>query len=544
MGKPKQKYRAIDLYSGIGGWSLGLEMAGIDVVASYEWWNKANRTNHKNNRHVATEIDIRQLRLEDIPKDIDIVVGSPPCTQFSFANRGGSGDIEDGLKDIAKFLAVVDHVRPKFWAMENVPRVASIIENEMQIGGRLEQFAHLKPTIQVIDTCEWGVPQRRQRCIAGNFDLGLLNAYKEHTTKRTLGDVIQALSEATVVDPNYGVEIASSDLEDHVIEEFLSPEEERMNREMKTFHPVYNNMAFPDPLNRTARTITATCTRVSRESVVIAAPEQKDRFRRLTVRERGCLQGFPITYQFFGDSYAQKLKMIGNAVPPLFTFYVAQAMLGIKADKLVAPSEGIKAFNPPDEAPAKTRPDSVGGSYTRTRRFRAAIPHLRFKSGVRFELANSFNKENPEWSVRFFFGNSKNIAELPLNDSLLKKLKAHKELKTILHSAMTSVSHVEHVLSSTDARTLQDVWTHSTEHRFHPYDVVDVIGQATEEVINMLSASEDVSKRIVAEILTAQGNPLGTDKVLKHSEAVLAGLLIGSSANGLFQSKAFNQNKN
>ena len=32
----KQKFRAIDLYSGIGGWSLGLEMAGIDVAASFE----------------------------------------------------------------------------------------------------------------------------------------------------------------------------------------------------------------------------------------------------------------------------------------------------------------------------------------------------------------------------------------------------------------------------------------------------------------------------------------------------------------------------
>jgi hypothetical protein len=36
--------RAIDLYSGIGGWALGLRLAGIEVVASYEWWDKAART--------------------------------------------------------------------------------------------------------------------------------------------------------------------------------------------------------------------------------------------------------------------------------------------------------------------------------------------------------------------------------------------------------------------------------------------------------------------------------------------------------------------
>ena len=115
-----KKYRAIDLYSGIGGWSLGLKMAGIDVVASYEWWDKANRSNQMNNQHTATEIDIRQLCLEDLPKNIDFVVGSPPCTQFSFANRGGNGDIEDGLKDIAVGSKVA--LRSRGTARSNSPK--------------------------------------------------------------------------------------------------------------------------------------------------------------------------------------------------------------------------------------------------------------------------------------------------------------------------------------------------------------------------------------------------------------------------------------
>lgn len=541
MAKSKKKLRAIDLYSGIGGWSLGLKMAGIDVVSSYEWWDKANRTNKNNNHHLASEVDIRQLKLKDIPTGIDIVVGSPPCTQFSYANRGGSGDIEDGLKDIAKFLSIVDHLRPKFWAMENVPRVASIIEQEMLAGGVLARFAHLKPTIQTIDTSEWGVPQRRQRCIVGNFDFSLLNDYKDHTKKRTLGDVIKSLSTATVIDSIYGIQLASGELTDHVMEEFLSPEEERMNREMKTFHPVYNNMSFPDPLTRTARTITATCTRVSRESVVIAAPEKKGRFRRLTVRERGCLQGFPITYQFYGDSYSQKLKMIGNAVPPLFTFYIAQSMLGVHAKNLITPDEGIKVFSPPKEAPPKTTPDKVGDSYPTTRKFRSAIPHLRFKSGVRFELANEFVNNDVKWQIRFYFGNSKNIIELSLDESLFKLIKQHKTLKKVLASAMPPISHVDHIISSTDARTLQGVWTHKLEHRFHPYDIVDVIGQATEEVIAVLERNNSTSTQIVGDILDQQGSPQGTDKLLKHSDAVLAGLIVGSSANVSFKKNAFNK---
>jgi len=131
------KLRAIDLYSGVGGWSLGFRLAGIEVVASYECWGPANETNFKNNLHQAQTVDIRRLAFEDLPKDIDIVVGSPPCTQFSFSNRGGSGDIDDGLEDIIKFLTIVDHLRPKAWAMENVPRVAKIIEQELCPEGRL-----------------------------------------------------------------------------------------------------------------------------------------------------------------------------------------------------------------------------------------------------------------------------------------------------------------------------------------------------------------------------------------------------------------------
>src|SRR3569832_996373 len=135
--------RAIDLYSGVGGWSLGLCLVGFVVVASYERWGPANETNFKINQLVAQTIDIRRLTFSELPNDIDVVVGSPPCTQISFSNRGGSRDLDDGHEDIVQFLRVVDHLRPKALAMENVPRVAPIILRELANGGRLHLFAHL-----------------------------------------------------------------------------------------------------------------------------------------------------------------------------------------------------------------------------------------------------------------------------------------------------------------------------------------------------------------------------------------------------------------
>jgi DNA (cytosine-5)-methyltransferase 1 len=218
MGVEK-KARAIDLYSGIGGWSLGLRLSGIEVVASYEYWGPANETNFKNNAHLAQTVDIRRLALADLPSDIDIVVGSPPCTQFSFSNRGGGGDIADGLKDIKKFLSIVDHLKPRVWAMENVPRVAKIIETEMQDGGALEDFRHLGCSTHIVDMAEFGVPQRRRRCIAGNFNMQLLNSYRSGARTPSLGDVVQALAANPITDPLFGIELLRTNLTDHVKED-------------------------------------------------------------------------------------------------------------------------------------------------------------------------------------------------------------------------------------------------------------------------------------------------------------------------------------
>src|ERR1043166_2753865 len=322
----RRKPRAIDLYSGVGGWSLGLRLAGIEVVGSYDIWGAANETNLKNNSHQAQTVDIRRLSREEVPRGIDIVVGSPPCTQFSFSNRGGGGDIADGLEDIIRFLRIVDHVRPRLWAMENVPRVAKIIEAELKRGGRLAKFSHLRCSTHVVDMSEYGLPQRRRRCIAGNFDIELLQSYRTRACLRTLGDVITALAADPVADLTFGIELPHDEVTDHVEEDMLSAEEVRINRANKLNHTVYNAMPFPDPFDRPVRTMTATCTRVGRESIVIAAPGEPDGYRRLTLRERASLQGFPITYQFYGASYGAKLRMIGNAVPPPFAYLMGHVL--------------------------------------------------------------------------------------------------------------------------------------------------------------------------------------------------------------------------
>ncbi len=535
--------RAIDLYSGVGGWALGMKLAGISIVQSFDRWDVANTTNRTNNRHVVSQADVRALDSTDLPKSIDIVIGSPPCTEFSFSNRGGNGDLSDGLKDIIKFLEVVEWLKPRWWAMENVPRAAKIIEKELGPRGKLARFRHLGIATTVVNLEEFGLPQRRRRCIAGNIDFALLQQYATSIPRHTLGDVVDALRSSSVVDPIWGIKLDRSELVDHELESPLNSEEERINAANKTLHPVYNSMPFPDRLDRSSRTVTATCTRVSRESIIIKRQNGAG-YRRLTVRERATLQGFPINFQFFGETYSQKQKMAGNALPPLFSFYVAQAIQGIKPEQLVKPSEAAARFSAPDTRPTVTKPDAPGWQYPQHRTFRFAIPTLRLKSGVRFELVNEFEEEIAQWRVRFHFGSSKSIHTLSLEPSLSDHLQS-KLSKKVRDAIGPKLTELRTYLLAADISRMQDVWSHRGPGGTRPFSVLDELTRTGGNVCEMLENEKSEHREILIadalarELGNAAKSVVGTAKLIRNDKLVLAGLLVGAVANGsLAQRKA------
>ncbi|MEQ9693104.1 DNA (cytosine-5-)-methyltransferase [Shimia sp. SDUM112013] len=528
--------KAIDLYSGVGGWTLGLRMAGIDVVKSYEWWQPAAKTNAMNNGGSDDTFDVRQLNLEELPKEIDIVVGSPPCTQFSFSNRGGSGDIEDGLVDIERFLAVVEHVQPKFWVFENVPRVATVLRQAI---GQHPAFARYEElldaaNIEVFDMSNFGLPQRRKRCIVGNLDLELLQRYAEVTPTTSLGSVIESVREGR--DPIY-VDPRRNTLTDIETEAPLSAEETRFNRDMKAYHPVYNGMPFPEPLDRPSRTVTATCTRVSRESLVIF-DEQLDQYRRLSVRERACLQGFPVKFEFKGSSYAQKLKMIGNAIPPCFTYLIGSSMQKVcpkelvSLDKLDANSLLLEGFH------IETRPDKVGRTYPTNRRFRFCVPGLRFKSGTRFELSNVDGPN--DWKISFFYGDSKRIRSFELNDGelddLLTTLPSDVE-KTLAKLRYQLVRHLENL----DLLSLQKHWSHQDRSGQGPFELIDALGvfvATCKEETLWADFSNSMSDQVLQTVYAKDnGQRLSEKKLRKIIVDLLIGFCVMASFNSIYGSQ-------
>jgi DNA (cytosine-5)-methyltransferase 1 len=529
--------RALDLYCGIGGWSLGLRAAGINVVGSYEIWPDAVATYNANLAKRRRPADVRTLDLQQLPKNIDLVVGSPPCTEFSFSNKGGGGDFVEGLKDIVRFLEIVRFLRPKYWVLENVPRTALVIEQGLKTAGHpLYPFRSLKPQVKIIDFSKFGLPQSRRRCLVGNFPFGLLDTYVDLAKARTLGDVVSSLAAAdTVVDPVWGGSMPRTGLSEMEPEPPLDAEQLRMNREAKRFHPVYNDMSFPDRLDTPSRTVTATCTRVSRESIVIRNQED-GRLRRLTVRERASLQGFPISYQFFAKSHSTKVKMIGNAVPPLFSFFAGMAsreksvkFAKAKLKKLEATGLQLK----PTAAPVFTPPHSVSDKFPEGRRFRAALPGLRFKSGMRFELANEFKDADVQWRIRFFFGPSKDIKTIDLNRNLLRSLRMRIALRPIVADLDETLSAVEAFLTDLSPEVMQQSWTRRIE-AIGPYQVVDLIGLAAAELAKTLAL---IDSSVVAEIAlklcgaSCSIDSQGSGKIKRNANQLIAGFLVGSFFN-------------
>jgi DNA (cytosine-5)-methyltransferase 1 len=532
---------AIDLYSGIGGWTLGFKMAGIEVASSYEWWKDANNTHNKNFGSTHNERDIRKLKLEDLPNpdDIEFVIGSPPCTQFSYANRGGNGDIADGLIDIHKFLEVVEYLNPRYWAMENVPRVANILKREIQEDGSLYRFAHLfaNDGIRVYDSSDFGVPQKRKRMIAGNLPFDLLESYKNFTPTLTMGDVLEALNADTITDPIYGTVLNKEELTDNIKETPLSSEEARINGDAKSYHTVYNKMSFPDRWDKPSRTITALCTRVSRESIIIE--DEEGDLRRLTVRERGCLQSFPINYQYYSKSYGGKLKMIGNAVPPVLTFYIAQSMLETEVENLVLPNQANNPIVIPDELPIFHTPDNRGAKYSWSRSFWLAVPGLRFGSGVRFELRNYHDKRDKSslWRMNFFYGNSKNIKKKVLDLPLFERC------STIINELNdtpinTLIEEFIMFCETIDILGLQQNWTNKDREKNNPIELIDRIGEFSSSFKNILengNFGQTTLLNFIEDELKNEEGKIANKKLSDEPIKVLVGLILGSCFNAIME---------
>jgi DNA (cytosine-5)-methyltransferase 1 len=415
-----------DLFCGAGGFSEGFRQAGLVTKWAVELWKPATLTYQKS--HPETTIFPRDiLDLPDrILTPVDVIIGSPPCTQFSPANRGGNGDKSLGLSLAHCFFEIVSRLKPKYWILENVPALRFSLAKELEAGRvKTRKGELLIPRVSILNAAEFGVPQKRRRLFLGNFPAALPANSPVGHKRLTLGDVIQALPDPTqkppssgfVHDPNYpGLKFPVLNLRDHFEDTRwkLRPENIELARVAKEEHRWLGKMLFPDDRGKPSRTITGSHSTTSRSSIIFRYRNRgRNPFRTLTLREAATIQGFPVSYQFWHDSFGGKDHLVGNAVPPPVARGLAAAILreqGLPVPK--TPLLFVSKEIPPPIAVAKGRANRFGPN----RRFRLPVPiDVRHECRVELDNAGRVPTASPiptgtqakVWVTRLYLGYAK-----------------------------------------------------------------------------------------------------------------------------------------
>ena len=173
---------AVDLFSGAGGFSLGLEDAGYRVLLANDIDPASAHTYRRNfPGHAFVHDDIRGVSGAQIMKaaglrrgDLDLLAGGPPCQGFSII---GSRLVFDPRNDLFReYLRIGDELQPRCMVMENVPGLATIADGQV-LRHVFEGFKAIGYSVRFAEllAAQYGVPQMRWRMVFVAFrqDLGV-----------------------------------------------------------------------------------------------------------------------------------------------------------------------------------------------------------------------------------------------------------------------------------------------------------------------------------------------------------------------------------
>jgi DNA (cytosine-5)-methyltransferase 1 len=327
-----KKYKAVDLFSGCGGLTLGLKQAGFKVVGAVEIDPLAVKTYKKNHPKVKIwNKDIRKISSTEMLRtlkikrgQLDLLVGCPPCQGYSsIRTRNGRKKPRDGRNDlIFDYLRLVKGILPKTVMMENVPALAT--NSRMNhFKKELRRLGYCNNgTPRIMNAANYGVPQRRRRMIFTSSRIGDISLPNREPSKMTVRNAIGSLPRpGKSGDPLHDIKEKRTPWTTELIRNIPKnggsrtdlPERFHLKCHKKIssgFKDVYGRMSWED----VSPTITGGC--VSPSKGRFLHPIQN---RAITLREAALLQSFPQNYFFSCDKGKHGVAlMIGNALPPTF----------------------------------------------------------------------------------------------------------------------------------------------------------------------------------------------------------------------------------
>jgi len=170
----KRLLTGIDLFAGAGGFSLGMQQAGIDVVAAVEIEQAACDTLYANKPTFFPSMEIIQADIKDLTGadilarvglkkgDLDILFGGPPCQGFSTLNKNTRSLDNPKSKLMFEFIRMVREISPKIFMIENVPGLLAFKDFFILLLESLERCGYVV-RFNKMDAVSYGVPQHRKR---------------------------------------------------------------------------------------------------------------------------------------------------------------------------------------------------------------------------------------------------------------------------------------------------------------------------------------------------------------------------------------------
>jgi DNA (cytosine-5)-methyltransferase 1 len=364
---------AIDLFCGVGGFSLGFEQAGYDVIAAVDAEEKHVETYLKNFPSCnARCIDLSIVSGDHLRekasignRQIDVVFGGPPCQGFSLIGKRLREDPRNLL--LCEFARLIVELAPSYFVVENV---AGLLFGDArrvlgEFVGRVEGAGYtvVKP-IELLDAAEFGVPQRRRRVFILGSRRGMpspqypkpLHPYDDAgkcdgpTVWDAIGDLPRVGDYKYLLETdNYRGSLGAPSAYAKVLRgesfdpEDLSPKRQRngagLSGCMRTLHTSDTIIRFNGTKqgcsedvsrfyrlhrNGFAPTLRAG-TGPAQGSFMAPRPIHPFQNRCITLREAARLHSFPDWFYFHPTKW-HGFRQIGNSVPPLLARAIAKSL--------------------------------------------------------------------------------------------------------------------------------------------------------------------------------------------------------------------------
>lgn len=318
---------ALSLFAGGGGLDLGFSAAGFNIAYSTDIDHHSCETLKLNQcrkdyygHHLVEQLDIKSLKttkvlkaIEKTKKEINFIIGGPPCQAFSvFGKRMGLDDPRGNL--VYEYARIINELKPEGFLFENVSGLKTIHEGTLY-ASLIETLSFnddYKVSAYEYDVAEFGIPQFRSRII-------IIGSKKKIDVSKIL---TTHTNPAKLYNANKPFNIVKQ-----VLDNMPEPSENKLFNHVGRVHSQriidrYRALQFGerDSLTRINKL------HPSRPSYTIIVGSDKGGGkghvhpyspREVTPRESARIQTFPDWWEFSGTG-RHVIRQVGNAVPPLF----------------------------------------------------------------------------------------------------------------------------------------------------------------------------------------------------------------------------------